>query len=224
MPDPGNTSLIEFNSWTLRIREASQQPSRLMLLIHGLTGDENSMWVFARNLSASYWQVAPRAPYRAQVNDQVSGYSWREGASSSPAERHTLEQLGASAEALIHLIDEYAASVGIDASTFDVMGFSQGAVIANALAFLYPQRVRKVGILAGFVPSGLEEIASQRPLEGKPFFVTHGTKDETVPVDRARASLAVLEEAGAKVTYCEDDVAHKVSANCLRALNEFFTD
>jgi hypothetical protein len=26
------------------------------------------------------------------------------------------------------------------------------------------------------------------------------------------------------VTYCEDDVAHKVSVTCLRALRDFFTD
>jgi phospholipase/carboxylesterase len=104
------------------------------------------------------------------------------------------------------------------------MGFSQGAAMSNMLAFLYPSRIRKVGILAGFVPGGLEELAPQRPLQGKPFFVTHGTRDEMVPVERARSSIDILEQAGANVTYCEDDVAHKVSVNCLRALKEFFTD
>lgn len=196
------------------------QPPRLMLLIHGLTGDENSMWVFARGMPGQYWMVAPRAPYHAQPG----GYSWRDPASSSPSERHRLEQLRAGAEKLITLVDEYSASAGIDSHTFDVMGFSQGAAMSNVLAFLYPQRVRKVGILAGFVPSGLDERVSQRPLEGKPFFVTHGIRDEMVPIDRARASVAVLEQAGANVTYCEDDVAHKVSVNCLRALKDFFTD
>jgi phospholipase/carboxylesterase len=220
VPDPSNTTLIEFKNWTLRIREASQQPFRFMLLIHGLTGDENSMWVFARNLPVNYWLVAPRGPYHAQP----SGYSWREQDSSSPSERPRLDQLRASAEALVRFVDEYAASVGIDASSFDVMGFSQGAAMCNVLAFLYPQRIRKVGILAGFVPGGLEEIVSQQLLRGKPFFVTHGTKDEMVPVDRARASISLLEQAGANVTYCEDDVAHKVSVTCLRALRDFFTD
>jgi predicted esterase len=43
-------------------------------------------------------------------------------------------------------------------------------------------------------------------------------------VERARESIAILERAGANVTYCEDEVGHKVSANCLRALKEFFTD
>jgi predicted esterase len=61
-------------------------------------------------------------------------------------------------------------------------------------------------------------------LEGKPFFVAHGTKDEMVPIDRARVSIETLERAGANVTYCEDAVGHKVSVNCLRSLKNFFAD
>lgn len=219
MPDPNDTSLIEFNTWTLRIREAAHHPSRLMLLIHGLTGDENSMWVFARNLPPKYWMIAPRAPHTAEQG----GYTWREFAASEFG-RPSLEQLRPNAEALIRLVDEYAASVGVDAATFDVMGFSQGAAMSNVLAFLYPHRIRRVGILAGFVPGGLEGLVAQRPLAGKPFFVAHGTRDEMVPVDRARASIEILEQAGANVTYCEDEVGHKVSVTCLRALKDFFAD
>jgi phospholipase/carboxylesterase len=112
----------------------------------------------------------------------------------------------------------------LEADTFDLMGFCQGAAMCNLLAFLYPHRIRKTGILAGFVPSGLEELVTKRPLEGKPFFVTHGTKDEMVSIDRARASIELLEQAGAQVTYCEDEVGHKVSVTCLRALRNFLAD
>jgi phospholipase/carboxylesterase len=213
-----DTQLIQFEGRTLRIRESTDPSARLLLLIHGLTGDENVMWVFARDLPAHYWMVAPRAPYAAEPG----GYSWRPPQFES-LDGPSLEQLKQSAEALIHLVDAYSASAGIDASSFDVMGFSQGAAMSNVLAFLYPHRIRKAGILAGFVPSGLEELVSQRPLEGKAFFVAHGTRDDKVTVDRARSSIALLEQAGAKVTYCEDDVAHKLSLNCLRALKEFFS-
>ena len=213
-----DTQLIQFEGRTLRIRESTDPSARLLLLIHGLTGDENVMWVFARDLPAHYWMVAPRAPYIAEP----SGYSWRPPPFET-MDGPSLEQLKQNAEAVIHLVDAYSASAGIDASSFDVMGFSQGAAMSNVLAFLYPHRIRKTGILAGFVPSGLEELVSQRPLEGKAFFVAHGTRDEKVTVDRARSSIALLEQAGAKVTYCEDDVAHKLSLNCLRALKEFFS-
>lgn len=212
------TELIAFEGWTLRVLP-SANAKRLMLLIHGYTGDENSMWVFAQGLPPHYWMIAPRAPHSAESG----GYTWR------PLHRldfgkPTLAQLRPPAEALIRLVDAYQASTGIDAGVFDVMGFSQGAVMCNVLSFLYPGRIRKAGILAGFVPGGLEELIPSRPLSGKEFFVAHGTKDETVTIDRARNSIRLLEEAGARVTYCEDEVGHKVSVRCLTALKNFFAD
>ena len=219
MPDLNNASLISFKDWTLRIRKSSQPSPRLLLMIHGFTGDENSMWVFGRDMPEPYWIVAPRALYAGQP----SGYSWRPPQYEN-LNQLSLDQLRVSAEALIRLVDDYSASAGLEATNFDVMGFSQGGAMSSALAFLYPQRIRKLGILAGFVPSGLESLVLQRPLEGKPCFVAHGTKDETVPVDRARASVAILEQAGAHVTYCEDAVGHKVSIPCLRGLKKFFAE
>lgn len=218
------TELIEFNGWTLRVLPPDNS-KRLMLLIHGYTGDENSMWVFARRLASRYWMIAPRAPLSAGSG----GYTWRPLQRLDPASaadqdfgKPSLDQLRPSAEALIRLADAYQASTGVEADTMDVMGFSQGAVMCNILSFLYPHRIRKVGVLAGFIPSGLEELVPQHPLAGKQFFVAHGTKDETVTIDRARHSIQLLEAAGAQVTYCEDEVGHKVSARCLNALNNFF--
>ncbi len=221
MPDPNNTSLTTFKDGTLRIRESSDPSPRLLLLIHGLTGDENSMWVFTRDLPERYWLVAPRAPHLSQM--EQGGYSWL-AARSEAEELSTVEQLQPASRALMQLVDEYSSSVGLDASTFDVLGFSQGAAMASLLTFLHPERIGKVGILAGFVPAGLDGHTASRPLEGKPFFVAHGTRDSRVPIERARESIGVLEDAGASVTYCEDDVAHKVSLNCLRALKKFLTD
>ena len=221
MPDPNSTSLISFQDWTLRVRESSDPSPRVMLLIHGLTGDENSMWVFAQNLPSRFWMVAPRAPHASQM--EQGGYSWNVR-DSAGVDRPSLEQLRDSAESLIRLVDEYSASVGVEAREFDVMGFSQGAAMCSLLAFLYPQRIRRAGMLAGFVPDGLEALVSQRPVDGKPFFVAHGTKDETVPIESARASVEILEQAGAQVTFCEDEVGHKVSVNCLRAMKSFFVD
>lgn len=219
MSDPSNTTLIEYNNWTLRIRESAQSPARPLLLIHGLTGDENSMWVFARDLPQNYWMIAPRAPHNAEP----FGYSWRT-VQPGTFGRPSFEQLLPAAEALIRLMDEYQASAGIDASVLDVMGFSQGAAMSSVLAFLYPQRIHKIGILAGFVPSGVDEYIPSRPLEGKKIFVAHGTKDEMVPVDRARSSMDILKQAGAEIIYCEDEVGHKVSLNCIKALRTYFED
>ncbi|MEK6753892.1 MAG: hypothetical protein AABZ00_16665 [Chloroflexota bacterium] len=213
-----NTELISFNDWTLRVRPSSAENPRLLVMIHGWTGDENSMWVFTRGLPSDYWMIAPRAPHPAES----SGFSWRPLHPLTDG-RPSLEMLLPAAEALIQFIDEYSASVKLEARQFDLMGFSQGGAMVNLMGMLYPQRVHKMGVLAGFLPSGLEDVIAKKPLAGKNIFVAHGTQDRLVPVDRARASMALLEQAGAQITYCEDEVGHKLSANCLRALESYLS-
>lgn len=213
------TETIEFNNWTMRIRPAAVESPRLLVMIHGWTGDENSMWVFARKFSDQYWIIAPRAPHPADPQ----GFSWRPPQPLTFG-RPSLDMLLPAAERLIQLIDEYTASVKVEAQQFDVIGFSQGGAMVNVLGMLFPHRIRKMGVLAGFAPSGLEEYAERRALQGKHVFVAHGTQDELVPIDRARASMQLLEQAGASITYCEDEVGHKLSSNCLRALEEYLTN
>ena len=217
-----NTELVSFGDWTLRVRATESKSPRLLVLLHGWTGDENSMWIFTRGLSPDYWMMAPRAPHDADP----SGFSWRSNLSHAQGGdfgKPSLEMFLPAAEGLIKLIDEYSASVKLDARQFDLMGFSQGAAMTNVMGMLYPNRIRKMGVLAGFVPAGLEELIPQKPLVGKKIFVAHGTQDQMIPVDRARASMALLEQAGAKIVYCEDEVGHKLSANCLRALENYLS-
>jgi len=189
-------------------------------MIHGITGDENSMWVFGRKFSTSYLIIAPRAPFPAQP----FGYSWRDLSKHSLQTdfgKPALHMLESSAEALIRLMDEYTASLKIEAHQFDVVGFSQGAAMVSIVGLMYPNRIRKMGVLAGFVPSGLEDVIAQKPLADKKVFVAHGTKDETVTVDRAHEAVKLFEQAGAEVTFVEDEVGHKLGSNGMKALEEF---
>ncbi|NOY99884.1 MAG: hypothetical protein GXP40_11915 [Chloroflexi bacterium] len=211
--------MLTYNAWTLRVRRARDIPARLLLLLHGWTGDERSMWGFVRHFSQDYWILAPRAPHPAEEG----GYSWRElkpGTWGVP----TFDELRPAADALVSFLDEWSASVSVDVSRFDVIGFSQGGALANTLSMLYPHRVRKVGVLAGFVPPGVDGWVSRQPLKGIPFFVAHGTQDKLIPFERSRQSVGILEQAGAQVSFCQSEVGHKVGADCLRALEAFFED
>jgi len=208
---------MTYNGWTMRVRHATQEPARFMLMVHGWTGDENSMWVFARKFPADMWIAAPRGPHKAKDG----GYSWRApqpGTWGLP----TLSDLKPAADNLIRLVDNVSASVGVDAARFDIAGFSQGGAMVNVMALLYPKRIRKAAVLAGFMPGGTDELIARRVLEGKPFFVAHGTQDQLVSMEQARKSIELLEQAGARVTFCEAEVGHKVSADCLRGLESFW--
>jgi len=207
-----------FEDWTIRVQPPAKKPARVMLMLHGWTGDETSMWFLARNFKDTYWLLAPRAPYPAPQE----GFSWRP---SSPGSSHppTYEQMRPSAAMLLDLIDRWGIANAVDVNQFDIMGFSQGAAMAVTFAVTYPQRIRKMGVLAGFAPKDMEPLTASRPLKGKTAFLAHGASDELVPIETAHATLALLERAGAEVIFCEAEAGHKVSAECLRALEAFFS-
>jgi phospholipase/carboxylesterase len=209
-------NLTSFENWTLRVRPGTGR--RIILLLHGWTGDENSMSIFTRNFPADYWIISPRAPYTTIP----SGFSWR-----APAVRGswpTVDLFRPSITALIELVDHFADANGLDASSFDVAGFSQGGALTLVFGALYPARVRKMGILAGFAPEGAIEILTPGLFKEKRIFLAHGTLDTMVPIEMARQTIQLLENAGANVIYCESEVGHKLSADCLKALENYITD
>ncbi|MCF6277430.1 MAG: alpha/beta fold hydrolase [Anaerolineales bacterium] len=219
MPIETDTQLETAHGWTFRFRRAAQSPSQILLLLHGWTGDENSMWAFTRNFPAHYAIVSPRAPHPAL--HERGGYSWRvlkPGTWGVP----TLAELRVAADALVTFVDEWSASVSTDAARFNVIGFSQGGAMATVLAALHPQRMRRVAVLAGFVPPGVDAFLRPNLLTEIPFFWAHGRQDEMIPLVRAQQSINLLEAAGAEVNLCQADVGHKVGKDCRRALEIFF--
>lgn len=207
----------ELDGFTLRQRVPSGPgPHPVILMLHGWTGDEDVMWIFASRLPKDAWLIAPRGLYPAPQ----SGYAWTPHRSSSYPQvedfRPAIERI------LAWLKPESFPGAGLE--QFDIVGFSQGSALGFALGLLHPQRVRAIAALSGFVPDGAFPLIQNRPLQGKAVFLAHGTQDKIVPVERARAARDLLQEAGADVFYCEDDVGHKLSAACFRSLEVFFED
>ncbi len=211
------TYLTLQDGWTFRIQPPQgSSPAPLLVLLHGWTGDENVMWIFARRLPRRYWMVAPRAPLPAPGG----GYGWLASGQGIHASIHDFSP---AVEGLIQRLDHWAAQNHVDAVQFSLVGFSQGAALAYALTLLHPGRVRALAALAGFLPDGWNELPSRPALAGKPVYITHGTLDTTIPVGEARQAAEVLESLGSRITYCEDEVGHKLSAGCLHGLETFFS-
>ena len=207
---------ISIGGWMLRARAPQGQgPFPLFVLLHGWTGDEDSMWIFASRLPQGCMMIAPRGPYPAPMG----GYAWYPHRQSWPV----LEDFRSAAENLSVLLT-MENFPGVDWGALHLLGFSQGAALACAYALFYPGRAASVAGLSGFVPEGADALAADGRLAGLPVFLAHGTQDTLVPVALARKGASLLEQAGARVTYCEDDVGHKLSANCFRALAKFYQD
>lgn len=206
---------MELNGWTIRWRQPEGAgPFPVILLLHGWTGDEDAMWVFAPRLPENSLLIAPRAPHTTPMG----GYGWHpHWAKAWPWVDDFRPAVTALDEILLEELFPQA-----DFSQLSLVGFSQGAALAFTFALLNPGRVHAVAGLAGFLPDGAGSLAVGQPLLDLPVYMAHGAQDELVPIARARQAQRILQQAGAYVSFCEDDVGHKLSAACFRNLEIFF--
>jgi phospholipase/carboxylesterase len=202
---------IQIDDWHLKVRiPDGEGPHPVIFLIHGLTGDEGSMWVFASRFPHNALLIAPRAPYQSNMPD-YGGYSWvDESADFNPA-----------VAAFDQLLPKLSARFKGRYDQFSMTGFSQGAVFSVAYILRNQDRVQKLAILAGFLPTEDERQYAGKVI-GLPVFIAHGTKDQDVPIEKGRTAKKILEGAGAHVRYCESETAHKLGANCSKELQDFF--
>lgn len=186
----------------------------VLLLLHGWTGDENSMWVFESRLPQDNIIIAPRGIFPSPLG----GYGWRK---SNGDRWPNMDDFTPAITSINELISKKEL-VQADFSRLYLVGFSQGAALAYAFSIEYPDRVSAIAALSGFLPKDVESTIENSNLNGLPIYITHGSQDELVPVARARVAVETLTRAGAMVSYCEEEVGHKLSATCFNGMESFF--
>jgi phospholipase/carboxylesterase len=203
--------------WTLRVRVPDGKGSHpVIFLIHGWTGDERSMWVFASRFPKEAVLIAPRAPFPSK-HPEFGGFSWVPDRGESFSSFVMFEPAMERFNRLISLLENKLPG---DFSRFGMAGFSQGAAFSFAYAMQNSKRVTKLAALAGFLPAESEE--RLHSLATIQIFIAHGRSDETIPISMARNARGDLGSIGSNVTYCESDTGHKLGSNCASLLAEFF--
>lgn len=209
-------TVFENRVFRTNFSELSQIQS-IILLIHGYTGDENSMWLFGREALPNTLLISPRAPYPSALG----GYSWVD--EKSPHNIHLIfSHYVDAAKSLKNTLEHFFRNNEIKNFPITIVGFSQGAAMAYTLSILFPDWVKKVAALAGFIPEGFEPYFKPELIRNIEFYIAHGENDQTVPIEKAVAAQSVLEAAGASVKYCTDQSEHKLGASCFRGLGAFF--
>lgn len=188
-----------------RIQDRSVGNAHPVIMLHGLGGNEDSTWVLTGAFPPGGLVVAPRGSYPLDEG----GYGWL---SPDVLGRPAAADFGTTVEEITRLAGHLERGYGIERQELVLLGFSQGA----ALAFAIAQQAfspAAVVVLAGFLPTG--DLAG---LQGVPVYWGHGSQDDLVPVETAREEVAALRALGSYVTYCEAEVGHKVGLECMKGL------
>lgn len=188
-------------------------PHPTLIMLHGWEGDEDSTWLFARTLGPEWLVASPRAPFKL-----LSGFGWYQFSHTGRTDPETFK---VGLDALSRFIDALEKAHPIDRARLALLGFSQGGAMAYAYGLTHV--VGGIVSLGGYVPGTLPKPLP--PLNGMPVLIIHGVQDDTIAVEIARKNRDQLTQAGAEVTYLEEEgISHRVGVQGMRLLSSWLAE
>lgn len=186
-----------------------------IIALHGRGTDAYDLLPLIQSLGLdNFLVILPRAPLPFNLG-LGGGYAWYDLSQEGIPHHQTFR---ASLELLRRFLAEVRARYPMNPKHLNLLGFSQGTVIAYAATLLEPTRFLGIVALSGYIPhrSGLP--LQLQNLNHLAAFVAHGTYDEIIPVQFGRESAELLKKAGADVVYREYPMGHEVIPETLRDL------
>lgn len=168
-------------------------PSRLLVLVHGVGGNETNLIGLGEALADDALVVFPRGPLTLAPGQ----YAWFPVRFGPNGPQMDFEQAQRSNAALQDFIAVLQARHGIAPDQTIIAGFSQGGIMSASVALTAPALVGGFAVLAGRILPEIEAHAGPaealRTLDG---LVIHGELDDKLPVAWAERADAILTRLG----------------------------
>ncbi len=187
-----------------------------IVALHGRGTDEYDLLPLVEALGLNeVLVISPRAPLPFSPGGMIGGFAWYEPSQEGVPHDETFQS---SVALLSRFLDEIKAAYPVNPERLVLLGFSQGTVMAYAVALLNPDSFRGIAALSGYVPSRSGLPFKIQQLNGLRFFISHGKYDDLIPAKLGRESAEFLKGAGADITYHEYPMGHEVREETLRDL------
>lgn len=190
---------------------ADKKPA--IFLLHGLGSNEQDLV----QLVADFKEQAHIFSLRGPIEHRP-GYAFYTFEEEGKPERNIFDKVVAGAAAFIkEAIQHY----NLDASKIFVVGFNQGAVVAQALAISMGDEIHATAALSGFLPEFVAEEYSLKYQGASKIFISHGEYDYVYPYSWGQASAYYFDQAGSNVTFKTYPDGHGVTPENLQDLVAF---
>lgn len=190
------------------------QPS--LFLLHGMGSNEEDLLQLVKELEGSHHIFSLRGPIVFNP-----GYAFFTIEEEGKPERQVFDKIVTYLHQFIaEAIEEY----NLNQNKISVLGFSQGAVLAQTLALTMGSVIKGVVALSGYLPLFVKEEYKKHPVDHLHIFISHGEYDYVIPFTWGVESKNYLEEIGAKVTFKAYEDGHGVTLENTRDLIAFLKE
>ncbi|CAM1367111.1 Phospholipase/carboxylesterase [Tenacibaculum sediminilitoris] len=193
--------------YIVREPKTSNPTPPLLILLHGYGSNEQDLFSFAEELPDDLLIVSARAPH----DMGYGGYAWYAiNFDSVNGKFSDLTQAAESVDKIASFIDEIKVKYNTNPDKTFILGFSQGAILSYALSFKYPNKVKHVVALSGYINEELFPAEIDNSIVTD-YYISHGTVDQVLPVDWARKAPILLNNFKLTNVYFEYPVGHGVA-------------
>jgi phospholipase/carboxylesterase len=200
---------------------AGDGPHPTIVALHGWGANAMDLLGLAPYLAGGQFLVlCPQGPVEVPLGPMV-GYGWFPLTMGSPPDPAAL---AAGIDAARGFVDAAVRRYPVDPRKLVALGFSQGGVIAYALALAEPERFAGLVALSSWFPAQLAQTLPPRDRERLPTLVQHGTRDDLIDIGRGRESVENLRRLQVPVTYREFEIGHEIDADSLAHLSGWLED
>ena len=221
MPDMRELSLVHVVREPVPAAQPGGDRAPLLLLLHGVGSNEQSMVSLAAAFDPRFLVVSARSP----LTLGPSSFAWFHVTFTSGGPVIDADEAAAGWTHIAHFVDELVQTYGADPARVYLAGFSQGANMALATLLTAPERIAGVAAMSGrLLPEVLPFAAPPAALEGKRVLIVHGTGDQTLGVHFARSAREQLARFPIALSYRELDMGHRVTPESLAVVQAWLTE
>ncbi|MBD8080821.1 alpha/beta hydrolase [Chryseobacterium caseinilyticum] len=204
------------------VREPEQITSftPILFMLHGYGSNEQDLFSFREDLPKDWILISFRAPR----STEYEGFSWFDINFNNPENFIDIDQANEMVKVLIQNIMSIINHYGLTDSKTHLCGFSQGGILAYALALRHPELFNKVALMSTYPEEKLltDIVKEKKKLENLRFFISHGTDDAIIPLEWGRKAADLLYDLSCYFSFREYMNGHGVNQKNYIDLMDFY--
>ena len=192
---------------------ATDEKQPAIFLLHGLGSNEHDLLQLVKEFEGSCHIFSLQGPIKHNP-----GYAFYTFEEEGIPTREVFDKVIQFTQAFIfEAIQEF----NLDMEKIYVVGFNQGAVVAQTLALVMGSAIRGTVALSGYIPDFVTVEYNKLPMDKSKIFISHGEYDYVYPFVWGENSAAFFKDYGADVTFKTYEDGHGVTPENLQDLVAF---